>query len=339
MKIAIIEGKRPTLMPEGPEIERRIFGPDAEIRWYGSLKSGEYKKALGDIDAVITRPGTPFSKEMVGSLKKAKAIISLGVGYDHICLKTAEKMGIFVCNVPDYGTAEVADTTVAMLLAHQRKVNLFCDKTSRSGNFEWDWRVYRPIKRTRDMRIGIIGLGRIGTAVAIRLKGFGYAISFYDPYLGRGFEKSMGLDRSHSMETLIKSSDAISIHTPLTEETEGIIDEKFFGRMKPAGILINTARGGLYKSADIILHYLKAHPELRIGTDVWPDEPPRDHPLLTAWTKREAWLGDRLIVSPHAAFYSEAAMKDIRAFAAEVAKTILTGGKPYNIVSGAKKNG
>jgi D-3-phosphoglycerate dehydrogenase len=248
-------------------------------------------------------------------------------------------MGILVCNVPDYGTEEVADTTVAMLMAHHRKVSLFYDRQSRSVRDAWDWRIQRPIKRTRDTAVGIIGLGRIGTAVAMRLKGFGYQISFYDPYLGRGFEKSVGIRRSHNMESLIESSDIISVHTPLTPKTQGMIDGKFFDRMKPDAILLNTARGGLFKSADILHRYLKARKGLRIGTDVWPDEPPKDHPLLSAWKKREAWLGDRLIITPHVAFYSEAAMRDIRAFAAELVKTILRGDKPYNVVSEVKRYG
>lgn len=333
MKVAIIEGKRPTLMSEGPEVEHQILGPNIEIKWYGLLQPKEYELALGDVDAVITRPGTPFSKEMVFSLKKARVIVSLGVGYDHICLEAAREKGIPVCNVPDYGTEEVADSTVAMLLAHQRKIFLF-NYSVNSDALNWDWRIHIPLSRTKNMQVGIIGLGRIGTAVSMRLKAFGYAITFYDPYLPRGIEKALGLNRFHLLEPLLSSSDVITLHTPLNKETIGMVDERFFGLMKQRTILLNTARGGIFKNADVLYSFLKERPELRVGSDVWPDEPPEDHPLLAAWKNREPWLGDRLILCPHSAFYSIEAIRDIRTSAAEIVKVVLEGNRPYNVVNG-----
>lgn len=334
MKLAIVEGVRPTLMPEGAEIERKILGPRFDIKRYGLIKSEEYKTVLEDLDAVIVRPGTPFSKEMVFSLKRARIIVSLGVGYDHICLEAANEKHIPVCNVPDYGTEEVADSTVAMILAHQRKTFLFnycCDSSDTVG---WDWRIHVPNTRTRHVQVGIIGLGRIGTAVALRLKAFGCKIAFYDPYLPRGTEKSLGLERFHQIEPLLRSSDVISIHTPLTRETIGMIDERFLEILKDKVILINTARGGIFKNVKVIYDFMRRCTEVRVGTDVWPDEPPDKNPLLDAWRNRETWLGDRLIVCPHSAFYSDEAIREIRAFAAEIVLTVLRGGKPYNVVNG-----
>lgn len=334
MKIVIIEGQRPTLMPEGPSIERAVLGRGTRVKRYGTIKRSEYDRILQDADAVIARPGAPFSREMVAASKKARVIVSLGVGYEHIDLEAAAKMGIPVCNVPDYGTEEVADTAMAMILSHQRKINLFGCKIRHDGRMGWDWRIQRSTARTRGVQVGIIGLGRIGTAVAMRLKPFGCAISFYDPYLARGVEKSLGLGRLHDLRTLVRSSDIISIHTPLTEETAGMVDERFLALMKPDGILINTARGGIFKNAGVLYKFLKKRKGLRIGTDVWPEEPPSSHPLLAAWHKQEGWLGDRLIITPHSAFYSESATQEIRAFAAEIVKTVLKGGKPYNETSG-----
>ena len=336
MKVTIIEGRRPTLMPEGPDIERDILGRNVEIKCYGMLDGREeYDSALRDVDAVITRPGTPFSEEMVHLLKKARVIVSLGVGYDHICLETAAEKGIAVCNVPDYGIEEVADSTVAMLLAHQRKIFLFQHKAG-SGIADWDWRLHIPISRTKDIDVGIVGLGRIGTAVAMRLKPFGYNISFYDPYLSRGIEKALGLGRYYRLEELVRLSDIITLHAPLNEETIGMVDEHFLELMKPRAILLNTARGGIFKNADILYNFLKVRPEFRIASDVWPDEPPKDHPLFKAWKDREAWLGGRLIVTPHSAFYSESSIYEIRAFAAKIVKAVFDGGRPYNVVNGVR---
>ncbi len=332
MKVAIIEGKRPTLMPEGPAIERGILGKHVHIKNCGVVKREDYKEVLEDLDAVITRPGTAFSREMISHLKKAKVIVSIGVGYDHIDLEAAAEKNIPVCNVPDYGTEEVADTAVAMILAHHRKIFLFNHFATTKG-MEWDWRIHAPIPRTRCTQAGTIGLGRIGTAVALRLKAIGFKIAFYDPYLARGIEKSLGLTRYHDMMKLVSESDVVSIHTPLTAETAEMVNGKFLSAMKPASILVNTARGGIFKNADVLFNYLKLRKQARIATDVWPDEPPVDHPLLRAWRKQEAWLGDRLIITPHSAFYSNESAKEIRAFAAEIIKTVFLGGKPYNLVN------
>lgn len=336
MKVVIIEGRRASLMPEGPQIERRILGSDIEVKRFGLLKAEEYKAVLEDADAVIVRPGTSFSGETARLLKKARVIVSIGVGYDHIDLEAARKMNIPVCNVPDYGTEEVADSTVAILLAHQRKILLFnyCAGPEETG---WDWRIHIPIFRANNMQVGIIGLGRIGTAVALRLKAFNYKrIVFYDPYLPRGVEKAVGLERFHNLEPLLSSSDIVTLHMPLTDETMGMVDERFFELLKPRAILINTSRGGIFKSVDVMYNFLKQRRELRIGSDVWPEEPPKDHPLIKAWRQRQEWLGDRLILTPHSSFYSEESTRELRAFAAEIVKSVLKDGKPYNIVNGVK---
>lgn len=335
MKVAIIEGRRPTLMPEGPRIERAILGRAAKIKCYGVVKPQDCKRVLEDADAVITRPGTAFSKQMIGHLKKAKVIVSIGVGYDHIDVEAACSKGIPVCNVPDYGTEEVADTTVAMIMAHQRKIFLYNHFAS-TDSLDWDWRINVPISRTRNTRVGIIGLGRIGTAVGLRLKALGFIVSFYDPYLPRGVEKSLGIARFEDLKPLLGSCDIVTIHTPLSAETRGMVDEKFFKALKPKAILVNTARGAIFKNADVLYRALKTSAQLRLGLDVWPDEPPTGHPLLNAWRDRERWLGDRLILTPHCAFYSRESAYEIRAFAAKIVKTVLKGGEPYNMVNGVR---
>ncbi len=224
-----------------------------------------------------------------------------------------------------------------MLLAHQRKMLLF-NYCADSEETNWDWRIHVPIFRANNIQVGIIGLGRIGTAVALRLKAFNYKkIGFYDPYLPRGVEKAIGLKRYHDLELLLSSSDIVTLHVPLTDETMGMVDESFFKLLKPRAILINTARGGIFKNVDVMYNFLKQRQELRIGSDVWPDEPPKDHPLIKAWRERQEWLGDRLILTPHSSFYSEESARELRAFAAEIVKSVLKDGKPYNIVNGAKR--
>lgn len=333
MRLVIVEGVRPTLMPEGPGIERDTVGSDVQVEWYGMLRRDQYQAVLGDADAVITRPGTPFSRDMVRLLKKARVIVSLGVGYDHIALDATADAKIPVAHVPDYGTEEVADSTVAMLLAHDRKLFMYRNRCA-NGSWDWDWRIHMTVAGAEATRVGIIGFGRIGKAVAARLKGFKYTVVFYDPYLEAGIEKEFGVGRVNDLETLLRSSDIVSIHTPLTDETRGMVDERFLGLLKPRAILLNTARGAIFESVDVLHRSLLKMTELRIGTDVWPEEPPKDHPLLDAWKLCEAWLGDRLIVTPHSAFYSEGSIRRMRTRAAAIVREALKGAGPYNIVNG-----
>ena len=243
-----------------------------------------------------------------------------------------QKKNIPVCNVPDYGTEEVADTTVAMILAHQRKVFLYRQR-SHIKLQNWDWRIHKEIKRSSNLNVGIIGIGRIGTSVAMRLKPFGYNINIFDPYANRGVEKSLGLNRVYDLEELLKNSDIITIHTPFSKETNGMIDERFFNIIKDDAIIINTSRGGIFDSLDTIEYFLKNKKNLRIATDVLPEEPPSTHSLLEQWRRGDEWLDDRLIIMPHTAFYSEESCYELRKFSVDIIKTVFTGGKAYNIVN------
>ncbi len=329
-KVAIIEGKWATLMPEGPLVEQRVLGADVEISHYGIIRPENYKTALSDLDGVISRPGAPFCQEMISVMRKIKVIVSLGVGYEQIDLESATKRGIPVCNIQDYATQEVAESTIAMLLSHQRKIVSFHYLS------QWNWKTFEPIKRSDHLKVGIVGLGKIGTAVAKRLKPFGYEISFYDPYIAQAKGENLGLHRFLNFEELVKNSDIVSFHCPQTKETTAIIDERFFDLVSDSAIVLNTARGRLFKNADIIYEALKKKPHLRIGSDTWPTEPPPDHPLLLALKNREPWLSDRLILTPHASFYSEQALYNLRYISADIVRTVLDGEKPYNVINGAK---
>jgi len=331
MKVCIVEGQRQSLMPNGPDLERNILGDGFEVNWYSVIPQTDWPCVLGEADAVIVRPGTAFPEEMVAALRKAKVIVSLGVGFDHIDIQAARQSGLPVCNVPDYGTEEVADSTVAMILALLRKINVLANRRVLD---QWDWRLQIPIRRTRSLMAGIIGLGRIGTAVALRLKAFGMNVCFFDPYRNRGTGKALGIEQVHDADTLVQNSDIISIHAPLTPHTKAMVNARFFRLLKPDAILINTARGGIFESLDAMLDALREMPRLCIGTDVLPVEPPIQHPLLQAFADREEWLAERLLICPHAAFYSEQACEEMRRSAATIVRHVLSGNEPYNVVNG-----
>ena len=331
MKICIIEGKRPSLFPEGPEIEKTVLGPDVTIDLLGEFP--HYKiSSLKEYDAVIIRPGTPFGPEHINNLEKAKVIVALGVGFDHIDLEAATKKNIPVCNVPDYGTEEVADTAVAMILNLHRKISKYYF-TLNEKDISWDWKILEKIKRCSETQVGIIGLGRIGTAVALRLKAFNFNISYYDPYLPRGFSKSLGIKRVEDIKELLSTSDIISIHTPLNIETSGMINDQFLNIMKDDAILVNCSRGKILSDLNILLKHLEKKSHFRVGLDVLPEEPPTTQQIFSEWKKNNHELGHRLIINPHSAFYSLSAVLEIRKFAAEIVAHIFSGKKPYNKVS------
>jgi D-3-phosphoglycerate dehydrogenase len=332
VKVVVIEGHWPSLLEDGPTLEREVLGEGVEVACFGEFPEAEARRHLPEADAVISRPGTHFGTKYVALLERCRVIVSLGVGVDHIDLAGARAKGIPVANVPDYGTEEVADSAVAMILSHHRRLGAFAS-AARRGEPIWDWRLHRPIRRTSSERVGIIGLGRIGTAAALRLKALGFHVSFYDPYLPSGVEKAVGLVRHPDLWSLLRESNVVSIHTPLTPETSGMIDRDFLKAMNDEGILVNVSRGKLFRDMDCVEEILRERPRFRVATDVWPVEPPDAHPLFKAWEAGEPWLGDRLILAPHAAFYSEEACRDLRVSAARIVATVLAGGTPINVVN------
>jgi len=183
--------------------------------------------------------------------------------------------------------------------------------------------------------LGIIGLGRIGTATALRAKAFGMRVVFYDPYIPDGQDKALGVTRCYELADLLAQADVVSIHTPLTSETRGMANAAFFSMLKPGAIFINTARGAIV-DLDALTEALRSGQVGAAGLDVLPQEPPDpDHPLIRAWRARESWIAYRLIITPHAAFYCEEAYREMRMKAALEAKRVLAGQKPRNCVNEA----
>jgi D-3-phosphoglycerate dehydrogenase len=253
------------------------------------------------------------------------------VGYDVLDLEALKARNIPACNTPDYGTEEVADTASAMIMALQRKIVSY-DRASRFYVQGWQEHTQKPLERTSERTLGVIGVGRIGTAVINRMKPFGYKIIGYDPYQVSGHEKAVGYNRVNMLEELLAEADVITLHCPLTDETDAMVDEQFLGLMKQGASLVNTARGKIVKDLGCIEDALKTGRLASAALDVLPDEPPRDHSLIRAWRNDEEWLLGRLIINPHAAFYSERAFYEMRYKAAETARMYLLTGRLRNHV-------
>ncbi|MBU0672694.1 MAG: C-terminal binding protein, partial [Candidatus Margulisbacteria bacterium] len=182
--------------------------------------------------------------------------------------------------------------------------------------------------------MGIVGLGRIGTAVALRAKAFGLKVIFYDPYKPAGYAKALGIERVSKLKDLAGCSDIVTLHVPLTEETSGMIDANFFNQCKPGAILINTARGAVV-DLEALYRAMKDDQVKACGLDVLPVEPSDDsQKLIVAYEKNEDWIRGRLIVTPHVAFYSPESYEEMRRKAALEAKQILEGKPARNCVYG-----
>ena len=305
--------------------ESRGFRDQAEFVFLNTSEENELPaEVLRSIDALLIW-GPTLGEKTVRQLERCKIVVRYGVGYDRIDVDALNRAGIPFCNNPDYGATEIAETTVAMILALQRRV-LLHDWRARAYRDTWQSNLIRPTKRVGETTVGLIGVGRIGGCTCRRLKAFGFRVVGYDPYIPAGTEKVLEFERVHELRDLVRQSDVISLHCPLTEETLGMVDEAFVAAMKPNSILINTARGRIVESLDILERALKSDHLFGVGLDVLAAEPPRDEPLIHAWRTGESWLQGRVIINPHTSFYSDEAWDELRYKAAETAWLFLDKG-------------
>lgn len=276
------------------------------------------KSADSDVLLVGLRP---FPAEAIARLEKARLIIRCGIGVDIIDIDAASQAGILVANVPDYCVDEVADHTIALLGATVRHVPQFSRYWREQG---WGVTDFPPQRRLSETTLGIIGLGRIGTAVARRARAHGIDLIAYDPYLdAEGFERAGA--RSVSLEELLAESDVVTLHCPLGSENRHLINDDAIASMKEGAIVINTSRGGLI-DLDALERGMERGHIAAAGLDVLDGEPqpPLDHPLL----KR-----DRVLVTPHVAWYSQDARRELGEKAARLAVEFLNGETPHSVVN------
>jgi D-3-phosphoglycerate dehydrogenase len=269
--------------------------------------------AIADADAVLVRE-SPINAEALAAAPRLKGIVRYGIGTDNIDRATATSRRIVVANVPDYGTEDVADHALALLMAVARRV-VSRDRHVRQGGWfvGTSEKIYRPMGKT----LGLVGYGRIARTFERRMRAFGIGrVLVHDP-----FARTVDAVELVSMEHLCAQSDYISLHAPLSEATWHIISAERLALMRPQAILINTARGGLIDEAALIVT-LKEGRIFGAGLDVFETEPPRpDNPLLGM---------SNVVLSDHAAWYSEESVADLQRKAAEEIVRILRGDRPSN---------
>lgn len=250
-------------------------------------------------------------KAYIDSLPNLKLIQRYGVGYDKIDIEYAKSKGIIVCNNPDYCTEEVSDTALAMMLAASRGVFKY-NVQAKNYHKGWQENTLKNLKRIHHSTVGFIGAGRIGYRTMALAKAIGYNIIFFDPYQTPGMEKIINAKRVHSLKELLNESDIVSIHTPLTSETKGMINEEFINQMKDGSILINTARGTILEDLDLLIPPIKTGKLFTVCLDVLPEEPPKNSQLFNAWKNGESWAVESLIINPHSSYYSQESSIEMR---------------------------
>jgi D-3-phosphoglycerate dehydrogenase len=259
---------------------------------YGDAKNEtELIELARDADAIINYLAKVTAR-VINSLERCQVIVRRGIGYDSVDVSAATAKGIPVVNVPEYCTDEVADHAMALLLSTARKVITGREQTKSGG---WNFKELLPIPALKDSTLGLVGFGKIPRAVATRARCFGFKIQASDPFIPAELAAEHGVELVN-LDELLASSDFISIHAPLTNDTRGMISKREFALMKPSAVLINTARGPVVDEAALI-EALKDKQIAFAALDVVTQEPPAaDNPLRQL---------NNVTLTPHIAWYSE----------------------------------
>jgi phosphoglycerate dehydrogenase-like enzyme len=316
------------------DLERGVFGPDVRLvkRDAGALaevSDADCAEADGLMILAFAVTGRDLER-----FPKLRAVVRMGVGYDKLDRPAMATRNILVCNVPDYGTTEVADHAIALALCLRRGILLHHELQRKDPPAPWRSFQNPMIQRLGTQTFGIVGLGRIGTAVALRAKALQFRVAFYDPYLPNGVELALGIDRAPTLEDLLRQTDVLSIHAPLTPETRGMLGRAQLALLKKNAVVVNDARGPIL-DPDALLELMREGHIAAAGLDVLPQEPPREPipELLRAYRAKEPWLEGRLVVTPHSAWLTPHSWEDTRRKSAETMRAALLTNKPQNVIT------
>jgi D-3-phosphoglycerate dehydrogenase len=305
------------------DVERGILEPLGcdIVAWKKAGTPAELAEHVRGADHIITQ-FAPLTADIIAAMDRARVIARYGVGVDNVDLEAARARGIPVCNVPDYCMDEVADHTLALLLALTRQVVPHA-RACKAG----EWKLAAPMaamKALRDLTVGVVGFGRIGREVVHRLRAFKCPILVHDPVVPAAEIERSGC-RAAGFEELLEKSDAVTLHCPSTARTRRMIRGETIARMKQGAILINVGRGDLVDSMDLV-SALQEGKLAAAGLDVFSSEPiPADHPILRL---------DNVVLSAHVASVSVRAVRTLRATTAEIVARSIRGEALPNVVNG-----
>jgi D-3-phosphoglycerate dehydrogenase/C-terminal binding protein len=325
-KVVITDMMEDELTPE-----REVLGGGHRLEALCARREEELAGRVEDADAVIVYQ-LPVSRPTIERLERCRVIVRGGVGYDKVDRVFARERGIPVANVPDYCTEEVADSALGLMLALTRGLASL-NARLRAREVPWSYAEAAPLRRLRGRVLGIVGLGRIGTATALRAMALGMEVAYYDPYKPSGFDKALGLRQAATLEELVRGSWVLSLHCPLTPETRRMIGARTLSLLPPGAFLVNTARGAIVDTSAVPAA-LASGRLAGVGLDVLESEPPaEDDPLIRAWRDPRHPAHSRVVLTPHSAFYSEESRLEVRTKAALTCLRALAGEPIPNVVN------
>ncbi|XP_067125272.1 C-terminal-binding protein isoform X3 [Centruroides vittatus] len=310
-------------------VEMPILKDVATVAFCDAQSTQEiHEKVLNEAVGALMWHTITLTKEDLEKFKALRIIVRIGSGVDNIDIKAAGELGVAVCNVPGYGVEEVADTTLCLILNLYRRTYWLANLVREGKKFQGPEQVREAAHgcaRIRGDTLGIVGLGRVGTAVALRAKAFGFNVIFYDPYLPDGIEKSLGLTRVYTLQDLLFQSDCVSLHCTLNEHNHHLINEYTIKQMRPGlgAFLVNTARGGLVDE-NALASALKDGRIRAAALDVHENEPYN----ALAGPLKDA---PNLVCTPHAAWYSDASSTELREMAASEIRRAIVGRIPDSL--------
>lgn len=309
-------------------IEMPILKDVATVAFCDASSISEvHEKVLDEAVGALMWHTIQLTRTDLEKFKALKVIVRIGSGIDNVDIKAAASLGIVVCNVPGYGVEEVADTTLCLILNLYRRTFWLANMVMQEGKkFETTEQVREGANgcaRVRGDTLGIVGLGRVGTAVALRAKAFGFNIVFYDPYIADGVEKGLGITRVYTLTDLLYQSDCVSLHCSLNEHNQFLISHPTLKKMRPGAFLVNTARGGLIDEGALAMALREGRIRAAALDVTSTDVSSLESPLKDA---------PNLIVTPHSAWYSDASCAELREMAAtEVKRALSTNYTPESL--------
>ncbi len=304
---------------ESLDVEHKTLDALARLVPMKTKKPEEFIAEAADCDALLNTYAGPITADVMAKMPKCRIIARYGIGVDTIDLEAATRAGIIVTNNPTYCIDEVAEHTMALVLACARKVP-FYDRMVRAG--KWDLPPGKPMFRLSGRTLGLVGFGNIARAVAVRAAAFGMDVIYADPFVKQGQFKEPG--RKVELDELYRSADFVSLHPPLTPQTRGMIGDEALAKMKPTAFVVNCSRGPVVNT-DALVRALDARKIAGCALDTTDPEPlPSPHALRDR---------DNVIVTPHTAWYSEQALVGLQAGAPGEVRRVLSGEWPINVVN------
>jgi D-3-phosphoglycerate dehydrogenase len=314
----LVEARPFSVLDSAPMEKLKASGIQViDLRGSG-IKDKIFVKVLKQSDAILCGNDLQVDDDLFSIAPNVKAVAKLGVGLDTVDIEAATRRGIVVFHTPGANNQAVADHTFALILSLARKIR-YCDQSLREKRWEHTKIIGVEIWQKT---IGIIGLGAIGRCVALRAKGFQMRIVAVDPYWPARFAAAHGIEQL-PLDELLKVSDIVTIHAPLTPDNKGLINKRTMELMKPAALLINAARGGIVNEADLY-QALKTGRIAGAGLDVFEEEPPHDSPLLDL---------ENVVLTPHTAAFTHEAMSKMSMGVVEQLIDFYHGEKPVHLVN------